>query len=130
MAVRAGASPSEPSQTSVTRPLNTAFQINTSRPAFVAYGVQMTVTASIASGQDGQVVLEIAGDQAFTQNVQTVMMAPGSQAYTLAVALQGVQKSPGSVFGMVPAGMWARIRTVNLVGTPGFTFMSGQEVLM
>lgn len=117
-------------QSEVTRPLNTAFQISTTRNAFAVYSVQIQVTASISGGQDGDCFLEIADDAAFTVNVQAAMVTPASQTYSLAVALQGVAKSGVNVLGMVPAGKWARIRTVNNIGSPGWTFRKGQEMLL
>ena len=117
-------------QSEATRPLNTAFQVSTTRNAFVAYSVQIQVTATIAGGQDGECFLEIADDAAFTQNVQVTMVTPASQTYSLAIALQGVAKSGANVMGMVPAGKWARIRTASNVGSPSFTFRKGQEMLL
>lgn len=118
------------SQTLVTRALNTAFQISSTRAAMVSYSVQLTVTASIAGGQNGDVVLEIASDVGFTSNVQTVAVAGLGQTYTLAVALQGVQPQTTTLTGMVPAGYFVRLRTVNGTGTPAFLFRAGQETLL
>lgn len=117
-------------QSEATRPLNTAFQISTTRNAFAAYSVQIQVTATIAGGQDGDCFLEFADDQAFTTNVQAAMVTPASQTYSLAVALQGIAKSGVNVMGMIPAGKWARIRTVNNVGSPTWLFRKGQEMLL
>lgn len=129
-----GMPPTDPAppatQSEVTRPLNTPFQVSTTRNAFVAYSVQIQVTATIAGGQDGDCFLEIADDSAFTQNVQVAMVTPASQTYSLAVALQGIAKSGANVLGMVPMGKWARIRTVNNVGSPTWTFRKGQEMLL
>lgn len=117
------------SQAAVTRSLNSAFQVSATRDAQVQYSVQMTITASITGGQDGDVFLDIASDSGFTTSVQSVDVTPCSQTYTLAIALQGVQKCAGTVRGYVPAGYYARIRTVSNTGTPGFTYRLGQEVL-
>ncbi|SDA11224.1 hypothetical protein SAMN03159476_00404 [Pseudomonas sp. NFPP05] len=117
------------SQSAATRALNTVFQVSSTRDAVVQYAVQCTVTASIGGGQDGDVFLDIASDSGFTANVQSVDVAPCSQTYTLAIALQGVQKGPANVRGYVPAGYYARIRTVNNTGTPAFAYRLGQEVL-
>ncbi len=111
------------------RPLNTAFQIDATHGAFVSYSVQQTVTASIVSGQSGQVALLIAKDQAMTQGLQTLSMSPGSQTYSLAVALQGVQNMACNLMGYVPAGYWVMLSTTNLVGSPVFSVLAGQEVL-
>lgn len=117
------------SQSAATRSLNTVFQVSGSRDAVVQYAVQTTITASIAGGQDGDVFLDIASDSGFTANVQSLDVAPCSQTYTLAVALQGVQKCAAQVRGFVPAGYYARIRTVSNTGSPVFAYRLGQEVL-
>lgn len=117
------------SQSSASRSLNSAFQISASRDAMVSYSVQITVTASIGGGQNGDVILEIASDSGFTANVQTIAIAGTGQTYTLAIALQGVQPQTGVVSGFVPAGYYARLRTVNNTGTPSYLFRVGQEVL-
>ncbi|QBF27146.1 hypothetical protein EXN22_16140 [Pseudomonas tructae] len=117
------------SQSAATRALNTAFQISATRDAWVSYSVQITVTASIAGGQNGDVVLEIASDSGFTANVQTLAINGLGQTYTLAIALQGVQPQTGVVTGYVPAGYYARLRTVNNTGTPTFSYRAGQEAL-
>lgn len=116
-------------QSSATRALNSVFQVSSTRDAIVQYSVQATITASISGGQDGDVFLDIASDSGFTTNVQSLDVAPCSQSYTLAIALQGVQKCAAQVRGYVPAGYYARIRTVNNVGSPVFAYRLGQEVL-
>lgn len=121
---------SAPSQSSQSRSLNTAFQVSTTRSSLVFYTVQITVTASISGGQNGDVVLEIASDFGFTNNVQTLSISGSGQTYTLAIALQGVTPQTGVVSGFVPAGYYARLRTVNNTGTPTFSYRAGQEVLM
>lgn len=118
------------SQASASRSLNSAFQISSTRNAQVSYSVQITVTASIAGGQNGDVILEIASDSGFTTNVQTLAINGLGQTYTLAVALQGVQPQTGVVSGFIPAGYYVRLRTVNNVGTPAFSYRAGQEVLL
>lgn len=119
-----------PTQSASTRALNTAFQISTTRNSLVMYSVQITVTASITGGQNGDVILEIASDSGFTTNVQTVSIAGLGQVYTLAVALQGVQPQTNVVSGFVPSGYYARLRTVSNTGTPTFTYRAGQEILL
>ena len=118
------------SQSSASRSLNTAFQVSATQNALVTYSVQITVTASIAGGQNGDVVLEIASNSGFTTNVQTLAISGVGQTYTLAVALQGVQPQTSPVSGFVPAGYYVRLRTVNNTGTPGFSYRAGQEILL
>lgn len=117
------------SQSAATRALNTAFQVSATRDSWVSYSVQITVTASISGGQNGDVILEIASNSGFTANVQTLAVAGVGQTYTLAIALQGVQPQTNVVSGFIPAGYYARLRTVNNTGTPAFSYRAGQEAL-
>lgn len=117
------------SQASATRSLNTAFQVSATQDSWVSYSVQITVTASIGGGQNGDVILEIATNSGFTTGVQTLSITGTGQTYTLAIALQGVQPQTGVVSGFVPAGYYARLRTVNNAGTPAFSYRAGQEAL-
>jgi hypothetical protein len=118
------------SQSAQTRTLNSGFQISSTRDALAFYSVQMTVTASIGGGQDGDVFLDIASDSGFTTNLQTLAVGPCSQTYTLAISLQGVQKCSLTVSGYVPAAYYTRLRTVNNTGTPAYLYRYGQEVLL
>lgn len=117
------------SQASASRSLNSAFQVNATRAAWVSYSVQITVTASIGGGQNGDVILEIASDSGFTTNVQTLSISGTGQTYTLALALQGVMPQTGVLSGFIPAGYYVRLRTVNVTGTPAFSYRAGQEAL-
>lgn len=119
-----------PTQGSASRALNSVFQVSSTRAALAFYSVQCTITASIAGGQSCDVIFEIASDSGFTTNVQTVSISGTGQTYTLAIAIQGVQPQTGVVSGFIPAGYYARIRTVNVSGTPSYSYRSGQEVLL
>lgn len=121
---------SVPSQAAATRALNTIFQVSASRGAWASYSVQLTVSASITGGQNGDVIMEIASDAGFTASVQTVAIAGLGQTYTLAIALAGIQPQTGVVAGYIPAGYYVRLRTVNNTGTPTFSYRAGQETLM
>lgn len=121
--------PNLPSQTATTRSFNSAFQISSTRPVFAFYSVQCTITASIAGGQNCDVIFEIASDSGFTTNVQTVSICGDGQTYTLAVALQGVQPTTKMCGGFVPIAYYARLRTVQNTGAPSFSYRAGQEIL-
>lgn len=112
------------------RSLNTVFQVSASRNALVFYSVQITCSSTIAAGQNGDVVLETATNAAFTTGVQTLALVGNGQTYSLAAALAGVQPLTQVLTAFIPAGCYARLRTVNNLGTPTFAFRSGQEVLM
>lgn len=118
------------SQSAQTRTLNSGYQISATRASFVVYSVRIATTASIGGNQDGDVILEIASDSGFTTNVQTLSITQNAQAISLAIVLNSVQTQTGVLTGYVPAGYYARLRTVNNTGTPNFQFRSGQEVLL
>lgn len=122
--------PAARSQASATRTLNSIFQISATRDSMVMYSVQITVTASIGGSQNGDVILEIASDAAFTLNVQTLSAIGNGQTVTLAIVLNSVLPATSVLFGMVPAGYYARLRTVNNTGSPSFLYRSGQEALL
>lgn len=126
----AGTPAATPSQSTATRSLNTIFQINASRPAYVFYSVRITTTVSIGSNQDGDVILEIASDSGFTSNVQTLSIGENGQTVTLALALNSIQAQTIVLSGFVPVGYYARLRTVSNTGTPTYLYRSGQEILM
>lgn len=119
-----------PAQASATRTLNSAFQPHATRGTMAIYSVRITTTVSIGSNQDGDVILEIASDSGFTTNVQTLSIGENGQTVTLAVALNSVQAQTLVVSGYVPAGYYARLRTVNNTGTPVYLYRAGQEIQM
>lgn len=113
-----------------TRSLNTAYQISAARNAIVSYSVDVTATMSLTSGQTGTVVLEYADDSGITTNVVTVSDGLSGNTGTLTIGLGLTQLGTINVGGVVPAGKYARLRTVNTTGTPSFAFRRAQEVLM
>lgn len=111
-----------------TRSLNSAFQPSSTRDTFVTYAVDISANLSLTGGQSGTVILEIADNSGFTVNVQTVNRSSSANTGTLTIGLNTTDLSTASVTGVVPAGKYARLRTVNNTGTPTFTYQSGQEV--
>lgn len=116
--------------TNPTRSLNSAFQVSSTQDAMVAYTVNVAATLSLTSGATGTVVLEYADDSGFTTNVVTVQTTVNGNTGTLAIGLGLTQTGTASLSGMIPIGKYARIRTVNTVGTPTFTMGNSQEVLL
>lgn len=114
---------------SVSRTLNSAFQISSSRDTFVSYAVDVSSTLSLITGQAGTVVLEYADNSGMSTNVVTVNSAVNGNTGSLAIGLNLTQTVTTVVSGVIPAGKYVRIRTVNTTGTPTFTYKSGQEVL-
>lgn len=105
------------------------FQLSSTRDSVVSYAIQVSTTATIGGGAAGYVVLEIAATNSTTAgDWKEIARVSNSQTISLALALQSVQISGGSMMGMVPAGYYARLRTVTSSGTVSFTYNSGQEV--
>lgn len=106
-------------------------QISSSRNALVSYSVSIQVTATIGGAASGAVVLEICPTNSATAgDWVTVNRTASSQAITLAVVLQSVQGATNTICGIVPAGYYSRLRSINVSGTPVYGYVSGQEVLL
>lgn len=112
------------------RTLNSAFQISTTRDSIVSYAVDIASTISLTSGQNGTVVLEYADNSGISTNVVTVNSCANGNTGSLTIGLNLTQTATATLSGMIPAGKFARIRTVNTTGTPTFTYRTGQEVLV
>lgn len=119
-----------PSQSSASRTLNTVFQLSTTRGALVNYAVDVSCTLSLTTGQSGTIFLEIASDSGFTANVQELTRFSNANSGTLTIGLNLVQSVTGTLSGYVPTNYYCRLRTSNVVGTPTFTYRSGQEILL
>lgn len=113
-----------------TRTLNSAFQISATRDAEVSYSVNISAALSLAGGAVGTIILEYADDVGFTTNVKTVQSGVNGNSGTLTIGLGLTQLVTATVTGMVPAGKYVRISTANTSGSPAFTYLSGQEVLI
>lgn len=118
------------SQSSVSRSLNSAFQVSATRDSLVRYSVDISCTSTLISGQSGTVILEMATNSGFTTGVQTLSQFTNSNSVALAIAITVIQINTACVTGYVPAGNYVRLRTVNNTGTPTYTYQVGQEVLM
>lgn len=112
------------------RSLDTSFQISTTRDCLVNYSVDVQTAISLISGQAGTIYLEIADDTSFTSGVQEVGRFLNSCTGTLTIGLNLNQVVTGTLSGFIPSGKYVRLRTENNVGSPTFTYRSGQEVLM
>jgi hypothetical protein len=122
--------PATVSQSAVTRSLNTAYQISTTRNILVNYSVDIATSLSLTSGATGTVFLEIADDSGFTTNIQEIGRFVNSNTGTLAIGLGLTQSVTGNLGGFIPLNKYTRLRTANTLGTPTFTYRSGQEALL
>lgn len=119
-----------PSRSIVTGTGATGFQVSSTRDAFVTYSPKITTTATIAGGQEGYVVLEIAPTNSATAgDWKEVGRVTNGQALSLALTLQSVQPVGSPLCAWIPAGYYAKLRSVNTTGTPAYIVTSGQEVL-
>lgn len=117
-------------QSSATRTLNTPFQVSTSRDSLINYSVDVGTSSSLVGGQTGTVFLEISTSSTFASGIQEVARFANGNAVSLAIAITVTQNITGTLSGFIPAGYYCRLRTENTVGTPTFTYRSGQEVLL
>lgn len=121
----------------VSHPIQTAaaaangFQLSATDNASVFYSINVNTTATIGGSSDGYVVLEISPtNSSVAANWIEISRSRNGQSITLAIALQSVQNIGSELMGIVPAGYYARLRSVNVGGTPTYTFVSGQEVVL
>lgn len=105
-------------------------QISATRDAFVRYDVATSTTSTIAGSSSVVVVLEIcATNSAVAANWTAISTIQNSQAFTLAVALQGIQNLTQSLGGIIPAGYFSRQRST-ITGTGSATASTQQECLL
>lgn len=122
--------PAAMSQSSASRSLNSIFQVSPSRWSNVRYSVDISTTVSLSGGAVGRVVLEMATNSAFTTGVQELQSFGNGNTGTLVIGLVLTQLGTACLSGQVPPGNYVRLRTVNTTGTPSFSYISGQEVLL
>lgn len=107
------------------------FQVSSTRDSAVTYSVTVVTTATIGGSSSGYVVLEIAETNSVTaSDWKETGRVTNAQTITLALALQSALTIGGSMSAIVPAGYYARLRSVNVSGTPSYAYVSGQEVLL
>lgn len=112
------------------RSLNSAFQISTTRDASVSYSARIANALSLAGGAAGDVILEYADNSGMSTNVVEVSRFGNSNTGTLVVGLALNDAIAGVVSGVIPAGKYVRLRTSNTTGTPTYTYLRAQEVLL
>lgn len=109
----------------------TGFQPSATRDSLVYYSVSVSTTATIGGSSAGDVALEIAPTNSATAGDWIEKSRTGnSQTITLALVLQSVQVVKGQVSCFVPAGYYVKLRSITGAGSPTYTYISGQEVLL
>lgn len=107
------------------------FQVSSTTESTVTYSatISCAVQIGVATNVEGYVALEISQTNSSTaSDWKEVGRITASQNISLALALASTQKSGGCVIGIVPAGYYTRLRSVNVSGAPVYTYNSGQEV--
>lgn len=104
------------------------FQISSTRNTMVTYAVNIATVASLGAPSAGYIALEIAPTNSATATDWYEVGARCRVDNT--VGLLAVQSSQGggcSFSTIVPAGYYAKLRTVTVSGSPTFTYISGSE---
>lgn len=109
------------------------FQISSTRDTLANYTVTVSsaVQVGLVTNVSGYCVLEVAATNSATAGDWKEKARVGTgQNVGLAVALSSTQTATASLFAMVPAAYYVRLRTVNSNGTPTYTYITGTEVLV
>lgn len=105
----------------------TGFQVSATRSSLVFYTAQIVTTATIGGGSVGYVTLETSPNNSTWTEAGRLT---NGQVITLAIALNSIQTITGQLSAFLPIGYYARLRSVNTTGTPTYSYVSGQEILM
>lgn len=105
-------------------------QLSSTRMSFMNYSVTINTTISLSGNATGYVALEICATNSSTAGDWVeIGRVPSGQTGTLVIGLTLNQVGGGQVSGLLPAGWFRRIRSVNTAGNPLYTYNSGQEIL-
>lgn len=102
--------------------LNKWYQGSTQRDMVAAFSTTIGTSSTLVAGMTGQVVFETAIDTLSTVT-QVMLCQSGLSAGLLNPGTSGSI----TVFGSAQRNVWFRIRTIQSVGTPSFTAMTGLE---
>ena len=93
--------PSAPSSSTVSRALNTIFQISANRNAWASYSIDITTSLSLVAGASGSVIFETASNSAFTLNVESIASSSNGNTGALAVGLNLTQLSTANLHDLL-----------------------------
>lgn len=111
------------------RALNSCFQISSTRDAMVSYAVDVTTTVSLGGSPEGSAYLRTYTNSGCSTGQVGIISGSSGQPTTLTVSVGQQIRGSVNLYGMVPAGLWARIETSNTgTGTaPAFAVRSDQQ---
>lgn len=105
------------------------WQVSLTKDANVSYSASINTSVSLSGNSSGYIVLEICPTNSSTAvNWIEINRISSGQSGTLVVGLVLNQVGGAPLTGLVPAGYYARIRSVNVSGTPTYTTNGQQEV--
>jgi len=110
-----------------TRTLNSCFQVSATRDALVSYAVDVTTTVTLGGTPEGAVFLRTYTNSACNTGQIGVISGSNGQPTTLTVSVGQQVKGSVNLYGVVPAGTWARLETSNVSGTPTFSIRAEQQ---
>lgn len=116
--------------TYVTKALNSCFQLSSTRDALVSYVVEIATVSTLISGQAGTVYLETFTNSGCSTGTQELMHVTNSNIQSVGLSVTMTQTIASGLHGIIPAGLWFKLRTNNDLSTPTFTAKPGQEVLL
>lgn len=114
----------------VSRSLNTIFQPSTTKTILAKYDIRIACTASLAGGQEGSVVMEKSLSSTFASGITQAGIIENKNSVSLAIALTAIQEVTLPLVGVIPANYYVRLRTINVSGTPTFTYKDGEETTL
>ena len=109
------------------RALNTCFQISATRDAMVSYAVDVTTTVTLGGTPEGAVYLRTYTNSGCSTGQVGVISGSSGQPTTLTVSVGQAIKGTANLYGVVQGGLWARIETTNVSGTPTFAIRTDQQ---
>lgn len=112
----------------VTRALNTCFQASATRDTQVSYSVTVTTVLSESTGEKGTVYLRHYADSTCSSGPIEVDSFVIAQQGSVGPGEEVIHTATAKLSGVIPAGLWVRIVTVDDIGSPDFTPRLGQEV--
>lgn len=100
-------------------------QLSATRNGWLTVQASISTTATIGGASTGDIVVEVAPTNSATAGdwVQKGIVG-NSQTVTLAVILQSIQVVKGSAIVFVPAGYYAKVRSVTGSGSPSYSILA------
>lgn len=104
----------------------TGFQVSSTRDARVCYTITIATASTLLTPVNGVVVFESSPTNSASAGSWSEQ-GRSSNGDTVGIIRSG--SSAGQVCGFLPAGYYGKIRSINVLGTPTYTYNSGFEVL-